>query len=120
MRCLQRGDQSDSIDIVGATAAGQVVRRPCESLQDGSDGRRAAEPFDELDSDITGGEVGKDQNVRPPCHRGIGGFRLGNSGDDGGVGLEFAIHRVTREPLTNEGGSRGNPIDTRVGCTLPR
>src|ERR1700674_594478 len=84
---LQRGDGHDVHDILGRTAARKIVGRPVQSLQDGPDGLRAGQPLDQLISNITRIEIGKDQHVGPAGDRGSRGLGRSHRRHQRRVGL---------------------------------
>src|SRR5699024_4337502 len=87
---LQTGDECDVDDIRDTRAAGQVVDRGGQPLQQRPEGVGPAEALGDLVADVAGGEVGEDEHVRMAGDNGSRGLRLRHGFDDGRVELEFA------------------------------
>ena len=72
-------------------AAGEVVDRFFEALEDWAESLGAGEAFDEFVSDVSGFEIGENENVGVALDLGFRAFLGGDGGDEGGVDLDFAV-----------------------------
>ncbi len=72
-------------------AAGEVVDGFFEALKDWAESLSAGEAFDEFVSDVSGFEIGENENVGVALDLGFGAFLGGDGGDEGGVDLDFAV-----------------------------
>ncbi len=72
-------------------AAGEVVDRFFEALEDWAESLSAGEAFDEFVSDVSGFEIGENENVGVALDLGFGAFLGGDGRDKGGVDLDFAV-----------------------------
>ncbi len=88
---MEGGDEGGGVDVVGGAAAGEVVEGFGEALEEGAVGGGAAEAFDEFVADVAAVEVGEDEGVGVSGDGRAGGFAGGDGGDEGSVGLEFAV-----------------------------
>ena len=76
---------------MGGAAAGQVVHRLGDALQDGAVGLGLTEALHQLVADVAGSEVREHQHVCRPGNRRIGGLELGHLGNDGGIELQVSV-----------------------------
>src|SRR5437762_3979743 len=61
---LDRGNRDGVDDIFGLAAAGEIVCRPIEPLQNRADRSCASEPLSQFVSNVSRLKIGKDQNIR--------------------------------------------------------
>lgn len=79
----------------------------------------AGEVFDEFAGDVGAVEVGEDEDVGFSGDEGVAAFDAGEVGDDGGVGLHFAVNFHLESgfggALFGEGGGGGDFLDGGAG-----
>ena len=115
---LADGDADVAEDVFGGATAGEVVDGFGHALDDGAEGGGAAEALDQFVADVAGLEVGEDEDVGVALDGAAGVLLQGDGGDDGGVGLDFAVdHGVELEFLEaglGEAGGLGDLVDEFV------
>jgi hypothetical protein len=109
---LESDDGGDANDFFDGCATGKVGGGFVEAEEELAVGVGFGEAVDEFEGDVAGVEVGEDEDVGAAGDGAAGGFEGADFGDDGGVGLEFAVDLgfevVFDEVLFGEGGGGGD------------
>ena len=89
--CLDSGDCDDAHDILCGAAAGQIVHRLCDALEDRAIGLGASEALDKLVADVAGLEIREDEDIGMSCNLGARCLELSHGRDEGSVELQVAV-----------------------------
>ena len=102
---LRRGDGHGGDDVVHGAAAGEVVARLGDALQNGAVGLRARQALHQLVADVARFQTREHQHVGLAGHGAAGRLELADAFDDGRVQLQFAVqHQAGVELLGDAGG----------------
>lgn len=99
---LQGGDGGDSDDIVNGAAAAEVIDRLGAALEKRAVGLSFGEALGELIRNVTGIEIGENEDVGFAGDGATGGFFRADGGNNGGVGLELAINHEMGRTLFDD------------------
>src|SRR5687767_14268316 len=92
-RGLQRGNGGDIDNVIRGRAAREIGAGSRQPLENGADGTRASEPFDELVADIAGVQRRKDEDVRAPSDGAARSLAHTHRCDERSITLQFSVHR---------------------------
>ena len=88
---LRGGHDDGLVDVLGRTSARKVAHRSCKALEKRTDGFGTSQTLNEFISDVAYFERGENQHVGFTCDIRVGGFKLGNLGNYGRIGLKLAV-----------------------------
>ena len=88
---LAGGNGYHVVDVFYGAAAGEVVYRTSDTLEDGADGDGVAQALDEFIGDVTHFEAGEYQHIGVTGNVAAGSLLLAHRGNKGGIGLQFAV-----------------------------
>ena len=92
-----QADDTDFVDVVAAASPRKVMPTVRKALEQGAEGRPAAEALRDFITDVAGFKGGEHEHVRVPGDRAPGRLEPGDFGLDGGVQLEFACLLYTSD-----------------------
>ena len=88
---MNGGYRHDADDVFGNATAGKIVYGISKTLADRSDRFGAAESLGQFVTDVSGLNVGEDEDVRFARNLAARSFQSGDFGDERGVKLQFAV-----------------------------